>query len=69
MWESYILLGRTHNFCIYNIFISDDPTVVEVNLFVRSFSKIDDVKMVRIIYHPSQIETLEIPYPINNWQL
>ncbi len=26
---------------------SDGPTIVNVNLYVRSFEKIDDVKMVR----------------------
>ena len=27
---------------------TDGPTIVRVNLYVRSFEKIDDVKMVRI---------------------
>ena len=29
---------------------TDAATLVTVNLFVRSFSKIDDVKMVKIMY-------------------
>ena len=33
------LVTITYNF-------PDDPTTVRVNIFVRSFSKIDDVKMV-----------------------
>ena len=28
------------------LFLSDGPSLVYVNVFVRSFSKIDDVKMV-----------------------
>ena len=33
-----------------NIF-SDGPSLVYVNVFVRSFSSIDDVKMVRFNFH------------------
>ena len=29
---------------------SDGPTIVNVNLYFRSFEKIDDVKMVRFAY-------------------
>lgn len=39
----------TFLFQIFNHFvISDGPSLVYVNVFVRSFSSIDDVKMVRI---------------------
>ena len=30
--------------------ISDAPTLVDVNIFIRSFSNIDDVKMVKSVY-------------------
>ena len=30
--------------------ISDAPTLVDVNIFIRSFSNIDDVKMVKSFY-------------------
>ena len=33
----------------------DAATLVTVNIFVRSFSKIDDVKMVNIFFHPHNI--------------
>ena len=32
---------------------TDGPTIVNVNLYVRSFEKIDDVKMVRKLIHTS----------------
>lgn len=40
---------------ILNIFL-DGPSLVYVNVFVRSFSSIDDVKMVRFVFlkAPSQ---------------
>ena len=44
-----IIRSKTISLSVIHFFkpiISDDPTTVSVNIFVRSFSKIDDVKMV-----------------------
>ncbi len=37
--------------CFHNFFFSfsEGPTIVNVNLYVRSFEKIDDVKMVSFL--------------------
>ena len=37
--------------------LSEGPTIVNVNLYVRSFEKIDDVKMVRSFFVESLVKT------------
>ena len=40
---------------------SDGPTIVNVNLYFRSFEKIDDVKMVRFLIYYTTLDFLLDP--------
>jgi hypothetical protein len=40
-------MGEMSNFLKSSFFISDTATIIVVNLYIRSFAKIDDVKMVK----------------------
>ena len=43
--------GSTHYKFLMTFAILDGPSMVYVNIFVRSFSKIDDVKIISYIKH------------------
>ena len=47
---------------------SDGPTIVNVNLYFRSFEKIDDVKMVRFLIkqqNPTDQRDIDIVYIVH----